>query len=36
MFNADEIDCMKRLRAAFDPLSICNPGKKFRRAEARK
>ena len=36
MFNAEEMDCMMRLRAAFDPLSICNPGKKFRRAEARK
>src|SRR5512137_1796285 len=30
MFNADEIDCMMRLRTAFDPQSICNPGKKFR------
>lgn len=29
MFNADEIDCMKRLRAAFDPLGIANPGKMF-------
>jgi glycolate oxidase len=29
MFSADEIDCMKRLRAAFDPLEIANPGKMF-------
>ena len=29
MFNADEIDCMQRLRAAFDPLGIANPGKMF-------
>jgi glycolate oxidase len=29
MFSADEIDCMKRLRAAFDPLGISNPGKMF-------
>src|SRR3954468_5416359 len=29
MFTADEIDCMKRLRAAFDPLGISNPGKMF-------
>ena len=36
MFNAEEMDCMTSLRAAFDPLGICNPGKKFRRAEARK
>jgi glycolate oxidase len=34
MFNADEIDCMMRLRAAFDPLCIANPGKKFPRAGA--
>ncbi len=34
MFNADEIDCMMRLRAAFDPLGLANPGKKFRRAAA--
>ena len=31
MYNADEMDCMMRLRAAFDPLSIANPGKKFPR-----
>src|SRR6266566_2918146 len=29
MFTADEIDCMKRLRSAFDPLEIANPGKMF-------
>ena len=34
MFNAEEIDCMLRLRAAFDPLGIANPGKKFPRAGA--
>jgi glycolate oxidase len=34
MFNADEIDCMKRIAAAFDPLGIANPGKMFPAAEA--
>lgn len=29
MFSSEEIDCMKRLRAAFDPLGIANPGKMF-------
>jgi glycolate oxidase len=29
MFNSDEIDCFQRLRAAFDPLGIANPGKMF-------
>ena len=29
MFTPDEIDCMQRLRAAFDPLGISNPGKMF-------
>jgi glycolate oxidase len=29
MFGPDEIDCFKRLRAAFDPLGIANPGKMF-------
>ena len=29
MFSADEIDCLKRVRAAFDPLGIANPGKMF-------
>ncbi len=34
MFSAEEIDCMRRLRAAFDPLGIANPGKMFPSAEA--
>ena len=34
MFSADEIDCMKRLRAAFDPQGIANPGKMFPGGEA--
>ncbi|HEY2343944.1 MAG TPA: FAD-linked oxidase C-terminal domain-containing protein, partial [Chthoniobacteraceae bacterium] len=34
MFSADEIDCMRRLRAAFDPLEIANPGKMFPGGEA--
>jgi len=34
MFSTDEIDCMKRLRAAFDPLGIGNPGKMFPGKEA--
>jgi glycolate oxidase len=34
MFNAEEIDCMQRLRAAFDPLGIANPGKMFPGKEA--
>ena len=29
MFSRDEIDCLKRVRAAFDPLGIANPGKMF-------
>src|SRR5215207_4566567 len=29
MFSADEIACLKRLRAAFDPFEIANPGKMF-------
>jgi glycolate oxidase len=29
MFNADEMDCLRRVRAAFDPLGIANPGKMF-------
>jgi glycolate oxidase len=33
MFTADEIDCFQRLRAAFDPLGISNPGKMFPGAE---
>jgi len=34
MFTADEIDCFRRVRAAFDPLEISNPGKMFPGAEA--
>jgi glycolate oxidase len=34
MFSPGEIDCMKRLRAAFDPLGIANPGKMFAPAGA--
>jgi glycolate oxidase len=34
MFTADELDSMKRLRAAFDPLEIANPGKMFPQAGA--
>jgi glycolate oxidase len=34
MFGADEIDCFQRLRAAFDPLGIANPGKMFPSSEA--
>jgi glycolate oxidase len=34
MFSEEEIDCMKRLRAAFDPLGIANPGKMFPGPEA--
>jgi glycolate oxidase len=29
MFNPEEIACMKRIRAAFDPLGLANPGKMF-------
>jgi glycolate oxidase len=29
MFSADELDCLQRVRAAFDPLGIANPGKMF-------
>jgi len=29
MFTSDELDCLKRVRAAFDPLGIANPGKMF-------
>jgi len=29
MFTAEDIACMKRIRAAFDPLGISNPGKMF-------
>jgi glycolate oxidase len=34
MFTADEIDCMQRVRAAFDPNGIANPGKMFPGGEA--
>lgn len=34
MFNAEEMDCMRRLRMAFDPLCLANPGKMFPRAGA--
>jgi glycolate oxidase len=34
MFTADEIDCMRHIRAAFDPLGIANPGKMFPGGEA--
>ncbi len=29
MFNADEIDCLQRIRAAFDPDQLSKPGKMF-------
>ena len=34
MFSAAEIDLMKRIRSAFDPLEIANPGKMLPCAEA--
>lgn len=34
MFTTDEIDCMRRIRRAFDPLEIANPGKMFPGGEA--
>ena len=34
MFTPDEIDCMKRLRAAFDPVDVANPGKMFPSGQA--
>jgi glycolate oxidase len=34
MFSPDEIDCLRRLRAAYDPLEIANPGKMFPGGEA--
>jgi glycolate oxidase len=34
MFSGEEIACMKRVRAAFDPLGIANPGKMFPSADA--
>jgi glycolate oxidase len=29
MFTADDLDAMQRVRAAFDPRNLCNPGKIF-------
>jgi glycolate oxidase len=29
MFTADDLAVMQRVRAAFDPKGICNPGKVF-------
>jgi glycolate oxidase len=29
MFTAEEVACLQRVRAAFDPLGIANPGKMF-------
>jgi len=29
MFSADDLDVMQLVRCAFDPLSLCNPGKVF-------
>lgn len=34
MFGPEEIECMQRLRAAFDPLGMANPGKMFPGGEA--
>ncbi|MEK0449968.1 MAG: hypothetical protein RL088_2236 [Verrucomicrobiota bacterium] len=34
MFSAVELDLMKRIRSAFDPLGIANPGKMFPCADA--
>jgi glycolate oxidase len=34
MFSPEEIVCLKRVRAAFDPLGIANPGKMFPEAGA--
>jgi glycolate dehydrogenase FAD-linked subunit len=34
MFSSDEIDCLQRIRDAFDPLGIANPGKMFPSTEA--
>jgi glycolate oxidase len=34
MFNGEEIECLQRIRAAFDPLGIANPGKMFPGGEA--
>jgi len=29
MFGADDLDTMQLVRCAFDPASLCNPGKIF-------
>ena len=29
MFTAEDLDTMQRLRCAFDPAGVCNPGKVF-------
>ena len=34
MFSADALDCMRRIRGAFDPRGLANPGKMFPAAEA--
>jgi glycolate oxidase len=34
MFSPDEIDCFARIRQAFDPLGLANPGKMFPAGEA--
>jgi len=34
MFSAEEIACMRRLQAAFDPFTLANPGKMFPSADA--
>jgi glycolate oxidase len=34
MFSPDEMDCLRRLRAAYDPLGVANPGKMFPGPEA--
>jgi glycolate oxidase len=34
MFTPDEVDCFRRIRTAFDPLGIANPGKMFPEGEA--
>ena len=34
MFNPEEMHCLRRIRSAFDPLGISNPGKMFPEAGA--
>jgi glycolate oxidase len=34
MFNPDEMDLLRRVRAAYDPLGIANPGKMFPSGES--